>query len=254
MPKTLIESHPSTRREISMSESHFLNISEMFGNTIQGEGIHTGVPATFIRLQHCTLACVWCDTLAVWREGNPYGIEELLTLLEKEQMIEKFAKGQHIVLTGGSPLLQQDALLYFIRRFIGRFGFYPIFEVENECTRAINPVFAQYINTWNNSPKLSNSGMKEKIRYKPKIIKQAAALLNSWFKFVVDCDEDWEEINEFFLVPNLIRRDQIILMPCGDTQKKLKETRETTVELAIRHNLRYCDRQHVTVWDKKTGV
>ena len=30
--------------------------------TIQGEGVFTGVPSVFIRLQECAVGCSWCDT------------------------------------------------------------------------------------------------------------------------------------------------------------------------------------------------
>ena len=40
-------------------------INEMF-ETIQGEGVFTGVPAVFVRLQICPVGCSWCDTKQTW--------------------------------------------------------------------------------------------------------------------------------------------------------------------------------------------
>lgn len=40
-------------------------INEMF-QTLQGEGVYTGVPAIFIRLQGCPVGCSWCDTKHTW--------------------------------------------------------------------------------------------------------------------------------------------------------------------------------------------
>jgi len=253
MPNTLIHQFPKEKR-VAATDSGILSVSEMFCDTLQGEGIHTGVPATFIRLQRCTLACVWCDTLAVWKKGNPYSIKELFKLFEDAGMIEKFKNGQHIVLTGGSPILQQAGLLEFVQRFKAEYGFNPHYEVENESTRPIDPTFARYISTWNNSPKLANSAMKKAIRYKPEVLKQLSALPNSWFKFVVSNDEEWNEIKEDFLDTGLIKHEQIILMPCGENQAELALTREMAADLAIKYNTRYSDRAHVTIWDEKTGV
>ena len=40
-------------------------INEIF-QTIQGEGVLTGVPAIFVRLQGCPVGCPWCDTRHTW--------------------------------------------------------------------------------------------------------------------------------------------------------------------------------------------
>lgn len=45
-------------------------VSEMFW-TIQGEGLHAGRPALFIRLQGCDVGCPWCDTKHSWDMPTP---------------------------------------------------------------------------------------------------------------------------------------------------------------------------------------
>lgn len=254
MPKTMINQFPSFTKQPADDGSSVLKISEMFGDTIQGEGMSVGIPATFIRLQNCTLSCVWCDTLAVWKAGNAYSVNEVLDILEQNDMIEKYRKGQHIIFTGGSPLLQQDSLLDFCRRFESRFGFNPIYEVENEVTREINLLFANFISIWNNSPKLSNSGMKRSIRYKPQLLQQALELSGCGFKFVVDCEEDWQEILDDFIIGANVPKNKIFLMPCGETQEQLSKNREMVADMCVKHGLRFSDRLHITIWDKKTGV
>lgn len=253
MPRTLIEQFPTEKRE-ARDDSMALSIAEMFCDTVQGEGINSGVPATFIRLEGCTLVCTWCDTLEVWKQGNPYSIEEVLDMFEEAGMIEKFKAGQHIVLTGGSPLKQKTALLQFCRRFGARFKFTPHYEVENECVLLPDPELVNFIGTWNNSPKLANSGMKARARYKPDVIATTAKFRNSWFKFVISSIEDWDEIQKDYLDPGLIKREQIILMPEGQDQGQVRASYEATAELAVRENVRMCDRLHITIWDKKTGV
>lgn len=96
-----------------------LNINEMF-ETIQGEGIYTGVPAIFVRLQGCPVGCPWCDTKHTWTldenridtvdavvnknaESERYfGISELglLALFEQQRY-----QARHVVLTGGEPCM-----------------------------------------------------------------------------------------------------------------------------------------------------
>jgi organic radical activating enzyme len=168
--------------------------------------------------------------------------------------IEKFKAGQHLILTGGSPLKQQGALTALIEMFIGRYGFKPYIEVENETVLMPNAEFAKYVDCWNNSPKLANSTMKIRVRYKPDIISATAALPNSWFKFVIAAESDWDEIEENFLKPGLIRKDQIVVMPEGQTREELQPHYDIAVNMAVKHNIRFSDRMHITIWNKKVGV
>ncbi len=55
---------------------------------------------------------------------------------------------------------------------------------------------------------LPASGMKERARYKPEIIKDLAQRPNSWFKFVVAQESDWEEIKKDYLDSGLIEKKQ----------------------------------------------
>ena len=241
---------PSLNKELETQ----LRISEMFSRTIQGEGISAGVPATFLRLTNCTLNCVWCDTTEVWRKGELYSVKEILGLMEKEEVVKDLEKGHRLVITGGSPLLQQLQVISLLESFKKFFGFFPEVEIENECVLMPLPRLIQLTKQWNNSPKLINSAMKKNSRYKPLIISQTAYLKNSWFKFVIKDDFDWKEIEEDFLKPRLIKRGQIILMPQASNRAELQFLREKVIEIAVREGVRFGDRLHVTVWDKKTGV
>lgn len=250
MPVTLIQQKPDFHKVVILENK--LAIAEMFCDTLQGEGVTTGIPSTFLRVQGCTLQCVWCDTLEVWPYGNEYTFDEVFKLFEDAGMIDKFQKGQHLILTGGSPLKQQSQLVKFIHEFIDKYGFKPYIEVENEAVLLPSPDFEGLVDQWNNSPKLANSGMKERVRLKPQIISHMAALHNSWFKFVVQNEDEWKEIEKDYLP--LININQVILMPEGQTQAELAITRPIVADLAIKHGVRFTDRLHVTIWNKKTGV
>lgn len=259
MPITLIAQLPSFEKKVPRkeyaTELNILDIAEMFSDTLQGEGINIGTPATFIRMQHCTLKCSWCDSLEVWPYGNEYTFDEIFDLFVKNNLIEKYkSHQQHIVLTGGSPLKQGARLASFIIKFKEKFGFNPYYEVENECVLRPQSVLQDDVSCWNNSPKLSNSGMKERARIKPDIISFTSTLKNSWFKFVVQNENDWVEIERDFL-PYIIRgREQIILMPEGQSQDELSKTREIVAGIAIREGVKFTDRLHITIFNKKTGV
>ena len=252
MPRTLIESNPTFKKELQKGAQH-IDVAEFFTDTIQGENF-MGFPATFLRLQGCTQACIWCDTQAVWRFGNPYTFSELFEIMEKNDVVNKLADDQHLVLTGGSPLKQQNTLIGFIETFMDKYGFKPFIEIENECTIMPEQEMLEYVDIWNNSPKLRSSKNADYLRYQPEIIKRLASLDNSFFKFVISSEEDWQEIKTDFIDTLLVRLNQIVLMPLGATRDELEKTRSIAVEIACRENVRYSDRLHIIIWNKKTGV
>lgn len=255
MSTQIIKAFPEFKREVNTrNRSEILEVSEFFMNTIQGEGVYTGVPAAFLRLQRCTLNCVFCDSLEVWRVGNPYTVNELIELMMKFELVQKLKRGHHLVITGGSPLRQQSAVISLLIAFKKKFGFRPFVEIENECVLRPYDGLIKYVDCWNNSPKLKNSGNSDVARYKPKILKQMSSLPNSWFKFVITNELDWREIKRDFIDCELIKKEQVILMPEGQTQDELAKSKGLTVQMAIQNDVRYCTREHIVLWNKKTGV
>jgi 6-pyruvoyltetrahydropterin 2'-reductase len=242
-----------TRKVFEKDGDNFLRVSEFYYDTIQGEGIYIGHPAAFLRLQGCSLNCFYCDSKEVWRFGSPYTFKELLALIPPILII-KLHCGQHLVLTGGSPLLQMERLYYFILAFYEVFHFKPFVEIENECTIMPYPYQTEYINCWNNSPKLASSGVPFEDRYKPDVIKYLSGLNNSWFKFVISSEDDWEEIEVGFLMPDLIQRNQIILMPEGATKEEIERRRPIVIQMAVENGVGYCTREHIINWGKCVGV
>ena len=250
--KTLISTGAKAYKPfVRRADKFFLNVSEFYCDTIQGEGIYIGQPAAFLRLQGCIFSCVYCDTKEVWKYGLPYSYGELFELMEEFFLIDKFAKGQHLVITGGSPLLQQQKIWEFITRFTYFYHFKPFIEVENECVIMPSQAILPMVNCWNNSPKLESSLVDFDARYKPEVIKFMSSLDNSWFKFVIANSDDWDEIEAGFLMPKLIKREQ---MPEGDTREKLERHKNLTLEMAIENNVRYSTREHINLWNKKVGV
>lgn len=76
-------------------------VNEIF-YSIQGEGYHTGMPATFVRFSGCNLHCGFCDTKH--KDGQ---------LLTNEQIVAQIAENaaQLVIFTGGEPTLQLDSEL-----------------------------------------------------------------------------------------------------------------------------------------------
>lgn len=231
-----------------------LNVSEFFFDTIQGEGLNLGVPAAFLRLAGCPVDCKFCDTAEVWKSSQKVKISWLYDQIEETGLLEKLVDGDEIlVITGGSPLLQQKNLAVLLEMIQDSHDFYPWIEVENECSLVAGPEIVKYVSAWNNSPKLSNSGVPEERRYNPKAFVSLYGHPCT-YKFVVKDEEDWQEIEEKYIKPGYVRKSSIVLMPMGASQKEYFENREKVVELAVRCGVRYSPREHIAIWDKKTGI
>ncbi|MFM7313594.1 MAG: 7-carboxy-7-deazaguanine synthase QueE [Cyanobium sp.] len=78
-----------------------LPVVETF-HSLQGEGLHAGRSALFIRLAGCGIGCPWCDTRHSWSlEDHP---RRSLTELGRELAAAAAAGAAFAVITGGEPL------------------------------------------------------------------------------------------------------------------------------------------------------
>lgn len=87
-------------------------VKEIF-KTLQGEGAHAGRPAVFCRFSGCNLACTFCDTDYAGIDGTDGGRYEMAGDLVAaiERSWQAPPAHRFVVLTGGEPLLQADAML-----------------------------------------------------------------------------------------------------------------------------------------------
>lgn len=76
-------------------------INEIF-YSLQGEGVHTGRPAVFVRFSGCNLHCPFCDT--------DFSRSTAMTAEAIRKVVAELCHDSHamIVLTGGEPSLQVD--------------------------------------------------------------------------------------------------------------------------------------------------
>lgn len=75
-----------------------MKIQEIIPLTIQGEGLHSGMPCSFIRLFGCPVGCHFCDT----GYANHSTPEESFLEMNLSGVLRKI-KSKNVVISGGEP-------------------------------------------------------------------------------------------------------------------------------------------------------
>lgn len=221
-----------------MKLTNLNNAPEIF-YSLQGEGASMGTPTLFLRLAGCNLTCTWCDTAYSWKQTN--AIE-----LTPPQLKSIFAESQcqHLVITGGEPLLQEEEILAIL-------PFLEDWYIEIESNGTIRPCaeLLERVDQWNISPKLCHSGNASSKALHSEILKIFSETRKAWFKFVVNHESQWSEIEALHLP-----KKQIILMPQATTKEELDALRPLVADLCLQHQVRLGERLHLTLWGTKKGV
>ena len=188
-------------------------INEIFGPTVQGEGVNSGKQAAFIRLGGCNLTCTWCDTPYTWDasrydlkvENTRYDIDEVVTLLPKVPVI---------VISGGEPLLQSNTLAILCSELISR-----NYKVEIETNGTRQPMPPNKEIRYNVSPKLEHAGdllSKRITRHLVEYVNDP----NATFKFVVQNTNDLKQVDDI-VAAHQIDVARVWIMPEGVTSEVL---------------------------------
>lgn len=147
-----------------------IKVSEIF-TSFQGEGPYIGTPATFLRLYGCNLNCEWCDTdISTYEMLSVDDVAEILMT----QM--EFNNINLLVITGGEPTLQMEEIKRLIKELPEDIKIQletngSIFEYLSEIEYVISP--------------------KED---KEKVFENYYKYENVFFKFVITCEEDIDEV------------------------------------------------------------
>lgn len=226
--------------------------------SLQGEGPTIGVPSVFFRVGGCTLDCIWCDTAEVWKNSSAMTFEEVYALLLP--FLPALDDGAHLILTGGSPLRQQSALVLFLNYCQERHPKTHEWFIECETEGVLMPKdLSAWIKRWNVSPKLSNSGMSFDRRFKPDVLRHHAILGNSIFKFPFDVDAGADVQNQLDEIGAIRAMCQIgprytWLMPVCNDQASHRKALPKLAEIAKGAGYCLSPRLHLEIWDKATGV
>lgn len=241
----------ATDRDAQPERTLHLNLSEWFGPTIQGEGPAAGRLSSFVRLSGCNLTCSWCDSAYTWdwerfdrgREVHPTPVPDALDIIDSLPGV--------IIITGGEPLLQTQALAAVMRdsRMSAR-----TFHVETNGTRPLGPT-APYWDTIICSPKIIPSADQGPLAHRlaPSVVEDD----RTHFKFVVHDQADLDAIDALVEHSTALRwavqDHRVWLMPEGVTPDALTARTPFVANAAVERGLNFSSRLHVYGWHDVRG-
>jgi len=198
-------------------------VSEIF-HSIQGEGSNAGKPAVFLRLSGCNLRCKWCDTKYAQTKGKEMATDQIIREIKKYPC-------QHLVITGGEPLLQQNGLKALFKKLKN-------YTAEIETNGSLPIKISRLIEQINCSPKLKNSGNPAyPLRVKP-------ANKKVLYKFIVQKGEDLKEINAF-IRKYKIPKTSVYLMQEGTSKTAILKRSKWLVESCKKEGYNFSPRLHI---------
>ena len=282
-----------------------IKIAELF-YSIQGEGRYMGVPSVFLRTFGCNFKCqgfgmprgelsqeannidpekyndykmlplvsTGCDSYASW---DPR-FKDLSPMLTSEAIADRIAeiiphgewKDEHLVITGGEPLLGWQRAYPDLLDHPKMAGLTEI-TFETNGTQQLSPEFKEYLKKWqirawqNGGPvrevtfsvsaKLPCSGEKWDEAILPEVVCEYEQVGTAYLKFVIATEQDFDDAKraiEEFRTAGF--KGHVYLMPVGGVESVYALNNRTVADLAMKNGLRYSDRLQVPLFKNEWGT
>ncbi|WP_419770656.1 MAG: 7-carboxy-7-deazaguanine synthase QueE [Candidatus Marinarcus sp.] len=250
-----------------------LEVTEIFGPTIQGEGKKIGTPSVFIRFGKCNMSCSGfeveyetpsgakkysCDTYYAvdtafresWYKYNSH--EEIIA--EVAKLIPNNYKPD-IVITGGEPLIywKNEAFQKLLEYYVDH-----DFKVTIETNASLDIDFSKNYQKeilFSMSIKLSNSKEPLFKRINENTLTKIKHNVKEYYlKFVIEKQFITDAKKEIDDILKIIPQSKVYLMPRGDTQEEINLNAQAVIDMCVEYGFHYSDRLHIRLWDNKKGV
>ncbi len=228
-------------------------VAEVY-SSIQGEGEFAGIPSVFVRTSGCNLRCWFCDTpFTSWQpEGTRVTLADLLRQVEAFQI-------EHVVLTGGEPLLQPEAEPLCVELL--RAGHFVTIETAGTVFR---PAPASLMSI---SPKLANSSparlgsdeaeawqeRHEQTRTNRDVIRRLIEAAPYQFKIVIDEPADLQDVQAYLSDWPQVPGDRVWLMPQARSREELAARSSWLESEAARRGYRFSSRWQIAEFGNQRG-
>jgi len=222
----------------------------------------------FTKYEDLPLVSTGCDSYASWhpdfKELSPMLTSEAIADRIMEILPQDHWKDEHLVITGGEPLLGwQRAYPDLINNTKMR-GLKEI-TFETNGTQKLTPEFKEYLRKWNSvvgreltfsvSAKLPCSGEVWEEAILPEVVCEYEQVGTAYLKFVIATEQDFADaeraITEFRAAGF---KGHVYLMPVGGVESVYAINNKNVAILAMKNGLRYSDRLQVPLFKNEWGT
>ena len=228
-----------------------LRVAEIFAS-VQGEGVWTGIPSTFVRASGCNLRCVWCDTpYASWNpEGPVLSVEGILQEIDR---LAHAPRRPHRGASLSSSTRWSNSLKVAATR------------VSRSPSRPPEPSIATSPATLCRFPPSSRTPppttppgdpRHERERLKPDVLQRLIDAYPYQLKFVVNPEQgdDLSEIESLLAKLENVDPQRVLVMPEGVVAEVLHRRARLLVEPCMRRGWRLSPRMHIDLFGDKRGT
>lgn len=181
-----------------------------------------------------------------------------MSISEVLKQVENQASGaEHVVLTGGEPMLPRDVEVLCER--IRAKDFHITIETAGTIFRDLACDLVSI------SPKFSNSDPDEgragewtrkhrSSRHRPDVVRRLIAQYPYQLKFVVASPSDLDEILEYLDEIQPVDSERVLLMPEGTEIVDLQRREKWLAPLSEKLGFKYCPRRHIEWYGNQRGT
>ena len=223
---------------------------------------------SFQKYEDLPLVSTGCDSYASWmpefKDLSPMLTSEAITDRIMEILPFNEWKDEHLVITGGEPLLgwqraYPDLLNNPKMKTLKEITF------ETNGTQRLTPEFKGYLAKWNSevgkeltfsvSAKLPCSGEKWEEAILPEVVCEYEEVGTAYLKFVIATEQDFADAE---CAIGAYRKagftGHVYLMPVGGVESVYALNNRKVADLAMKNGLRYSDRLQVPLFKNEWGT
>ncbi|MCU5414346.1 7-carboxy-7-deazaguanine synthase QueE [Bacillus wiedmannii] len=233
-------------------------VLEIFGPTIQGEGMVIGQKTMFIRTAGCDYSCSWCDSAFTWDGSAKQQVRQMVPEEIWNELVEIGGENfSHVTISGGNPVLLKN--IQFLITVLKENGIRTAIETQGSKWQE----WLLQIEEVTISPKPPSSKMKTDFIMLDSIIRKlerkdfslkVVVFEDYDFEYAVKVHKRYPHVPFFLQVGNDDTKTMDDAALIKNLLQKYERLIEKTVQCKEMNDAKVLPQLHALVWGNKRGV